>query len=106
MTLKSAYDRDDGLPWVRWVDPTTHYPHLIGCRERVTLCAWYDREQQRLVVTCERFDESMHEYEPCWAQVGLIDVGPFFGAGDVLALIRRWTEQVMEMAGTLDIETE
>lgn len=99
MTLRSAFDRDDGRPWVRWETPTTDYPHLEGCRERVEMTAWYDRFEQRLVVTVTRYDESLRRWEPCWAQVGYVDAGPFFAATDVTHLMARWCEEVIEMTG-------
>ena len=106
MTLESALSRDDGRPWVPWQTPTNVYDWMVGCRERVELTAHYDRYAQRLLVTVTRYDESLQRFEPCWAQVALLDAGPFFSAKDVLKVIERWTEEVCEVVGYDPTETK
>lgn len=99
--LESAYSRDDGLPWVSWEATPSLYGSVAGCRERVELTAWYAWQQQRLVLTLTRYDESLRKYEPCWAQAAYVDVGPFMASTEVRAMVERAVEQIEDMCGVL-----
>lgn len=97
--LKNPWLRDDGLPWVAWESTPALYGSVAECRERVELTAWYDRHQQRLVVTLTRYDESMAEYTPCWAQVAHVDCGPFLAGQELAQIVEVAIEQVRDMCG-------
>lgn len=93
--LKPAGARDDGKPWVPWQTGNEYLAALPGHKERVELSAWYDRDRQSLVLTITQYDESMSEYIPCWAQLALVDVGPFFAEAEVHAFVELFTETIL-----------
>lgn len=91
--LKHPLDRDDGKPWVPFEGAPVVYRNVEGCRERVELTAWYDVDRQRLVLTLTHYDETMREFQPCWAQVAIVDAGPFMAPGDVRAFADMFTDE-------------
>lgn len=94
---KNPLDRDDGKPWVPWGTAHDMARILPGHKERVELSAWYDRERQSLVVTLTQYDEQNGEWSPGWAQLNLVDVGPFMARGDLGCLAEIFVETVIDV---------
>jgi len=94
--LQQPSDRDDGKPWVPWIHSEIYGHVLPGHKERVSLEAWYDRQKQSLVLTLTQYDESMSSYLPCWAQLALIDLGPFFAAAEIDAFTELFKATLLE----------
>lgn len=88
--------RDDGRPWVPWTRGNEYLNVLAGHRERVELAAWFDRDQQSMILTITRYDESMSEYVPCWAQLAMTDCGPFFAKNEVLMFTDMVADEIIE----------
>ena len=99
MDLAQPDDRDDGKPWVLWTQGNEYLASLPGHRERVELAAWFDRERQSLILTLTQYDESMSTYVPCWAQLALVDVGPFFAKDEVLAFTDQFADTIIGCYG-------
>jgi hypothetical protein len=97
--LKNPWLRDDGLPWVDWESTPSIYGSVAGCRERVELTAWYNADEQRLVMTVTVYDESLRQFRPCWAQVAHVDVGPFLARSEIADLADVFTEACEQMCG-------
>jgi len=59
--------------------------------------AWYSRDRQSLLLAITRYDESMSEYAPCWAQIMLVDVGPFMHRAEVDVATEIFSEEILAM---------
>lgn len=93
--LAHPSSRTDGKPWVPWRSGNEYLATLPGHRERVEMCAWYDRDAQSLILTITQYDESMSVTLPCWAQLALVDVGPFFARAEVQNLSELFSDTVI-----------
>lgn len=91
--------RDDGKPWVPWHSGNEYAATLPGHRERVSLEAWYDRQAQSLVIALTQYDESMSVALPCWAQLALVDTGPFFADGEIDCFTELFKSTIIEAWG-------
>ncbi len=90
-------DRDDGKPWVPWQTGNEYLASLPGHRERVSMEAWYDRQRQSLLLAITAYDESMHRYQPCWAQIRLVDTGPFLQRAEIDVSCGIFAEEILAM---------
>jgi len=101
MDRKSIRQRmaDDGIPWVKWETGNEYVHSLPGHVERVNLEAWFDRRRQSLILAVTRYDESWGESAPCWAQIALQEVGPFFAHDELMSFSVLWCDSVAAMFG-------
>jgi hypothetical protein len=58
--------------------------------------AWFDRTKQSLILAVHQYDESLSSRVPCWCQVQLLEVGPFFARAEVAQLADIFTDTVVE----------
>lgn len=103
--LAPAYDRDDGKPWVPWSKGHEYVWLLPGHRERVELDAWFDRRKGSLILTLTQFDESMGRFEPCWAQLGYMQIGQLHAQQELLMIADLWSDTVktcFDIPGSLE----
>lgn len=85
--------------WVPWKATQEVWNLLPGCRERVVAEAWFDRLENRLVLAIHQYDESLHQFVPCWAQIALHEIGPFCARAEVRSLAELFADTVTECWG-------
>ena len=81
--------------WQSFQSTQEYLSRLPGHRERVTAEAWFDREQQSLMLVLTQYDESMSEFVPCWQQLHLMEVGPFTAKKEVQMVAEQFTDTVV-----------
>lgn len=92
--LSDPAQRDPLGRWQSFESVPAVYRDVVGCRERVELIAWYDEERQKLVLTLTHYDETLTQWQPCWATVATIDAGPFMAHGDTVAFGEMFVDEV------------
>ena len=91
---RALFDPPPG--WRAWATAQSFVAELPGHRERVCCEAWFDRDKQSLVLAIHQYDESMSSRVPCWTQIQLLEVGPFFARAEVRSLAEMFTDTVVE----------
>lgn len=82
--------------WCAWASAQSFMTELPGHRERVVAEAWFDRNRQSLILAIHQYDESLSQHAPCWLQIQMQEVGPFFARNEVALLGELFADTVTE----------
>lgn len=69
---------------------------VAGCRERLELSAWYDRDRQRLVLTVTFSDEATAPGTLHYGTISSVECGPFSASQDLDAVVQGFAEGVRQ----------